>query len=124
MNMNMKEYTIKEYTIDVKEKSLGRAAAEVAGILRGKNNPDFIYNRTPDIRVNIVNISKLKVTGKKLIQKEYKSYSGYPGGLKKKKMKDVIEKKGNGYIFKKAVEGMLPRNKLRKKMIKNLVIKN
>jgi large subunit ribosomal protein L13 len=113
----------KEYRIDANKKSLGRVASEAAVFLRGKNNPDFVPNRVPDIKLIVANIDSVKITGKKMEQKEYKNFSGYPGGLKITNMNEIIKKKGIEYVFKHAVRGMLPKNKLRKEMMKNLVIK-
>ncbi|NOY35782.1 MAG: 50S ribosomal protein L13 [bacterium] len=112
-----------EIILDVKGKALGRAATEAAVILRGKNNTDFAPNRIPDIKLLVENIDKIKITGNKLKQKKYIRHSGYPGSLKTAAMEDVIDKKGTGYVFEKAVSGMLPKNKLRKQMLKNLIIK-
>jgi large subunit ribosomal protein L13 len=112
-----------EYVIDAKDKALGRVASEAAVILRGKKEADFAPNRLPDIKVKIINIEKIKITDKKLKEKEYKSHSGYPGGLKTTPLKKILEKKGMEYVLKKAVMGMLPKNKLRDKiMMKNLII--
>jgi len=113
----------KTYTIDANGHSVGRIATKVANLLRGKNNPDFEYNQDKGNFVIIENISKLKFTGKKLDQKKYYSYSGYPGGLKEKKMSELFEKNPNE-ILKKAIYKMLPKNKLRKEMIKRLSFKN
>jgi large subunit ribosomal protein L13 len=107
--------------IDAKNKPLGRVASEAAVLLRGKNKPNFSPNKIPPIKVKITNSSKAKLTGSKLNQKKYASYSGYPGGLKYIKMKELFERKPED-IFKKAVWGMLPKNKLRKAVIKNLII--
>jgi len=114
---------MKEYTIDAKDRSLGRVASEAAAILRGKNSPGFKENEVPDIKLTIVNIDGVKITGQKLKQKEHKRYSGYPGGLTRAVLEKSLKDKGMGYIFKKAVIGMLPKNKLQDKMIKNLLIK-
>lgn len=113
----------KEYTIDAKGKSLGRVASEAAAILRGKNSPDFMPNIAPNIKLTITNGDKFRVTGKKMKQKRYMRHSTYPGNLKILRMEEVVDKKGKEYLLKKAVDGMLPKNKLRKIMIKNLVIK-
>ena len=110
------------YVIDAKDKALGRVASEAAVILRGKKEVNFAPNRLPDIKVKIINVSKIKITDKKLKQKEYKSHSEYPGGLKMTPLKRVLEKKGMTYLFIKTVTGMLPKNKLRNKMMKNLII--
>ena len=111
-----------EHNIDATEKKLGRIASEAAILLMGKNSPDFAKNIVADIKVNIINASKLNLSNKKMETKEYKRYSGYPGGLKIRKMSEVINKKGIGEVVKKAVYGMLPANKLRAKMMKNLII--
>ena len=113
----------KTYTIDAKGRSLGRVASEVAAILRGKNSASFQPNKMPENKVVIENINEIKLTGKKMEQKVYKSHSGYPGSLKKTKVKRVIEKKGMKHVFEEAVTGMLPDNRLRKEMLKNLTIK-
>ena len=105
-------------TLDVKNKSLGRAAAETAALLRGKNMPNFAPNKAPEHTVKIINLDKIKFSEQKKSQKAYKYYSGYPGGLKY----TPAEKKNLDDIFRKAVWGMLPKNKLRKPMIKNLII--
>ncbi|MEK7575579.1 MAG: 50S ribosomal protein L13 [Patescibacteria group bacterium] len=114
----------KQHIIDAKEKTLGRVATEVAIVLRGKNTPGFKPNIIPDVSVNIINSSKIKISGKKIQQKEYKRYSGYPGGLKIIKMKDMLDRKGMKHILEIAIRGMLPNNKLRKRMMKNLIIEN
>lgn len=113
---------MKQYTLDGKNKSLGRLASEAASILRGKKEINFAPNRVPDVKVKIVNIDEIKIDEKKIEQKYYKRHSGYPGGLKTTPLKKVLEKKGTAYVLKKAVMGMLPKNKLQKRMIKNLVI--
>lgn len=113
----------KTYTIDAKGKSLGRVATEAIGILRGKNSADFQPHKLPETKVVIENINEIRITGKKLEQKEYKRHSGYPGSLKREKMGKVVEKKGMSHVLKEAVMGMLPPNKLRKQIMKNLTIK-
>jgi len=112
-----------EYTLDAKGKKIGRFASEIAVLLMGKGLADFQKNQVADVTVTVVNVSDLDIDVKKLETKEYKKYSGYPGGLKIKKMKEVVAKKGYQEIIKKAVYGMLPANKLRAKVMKNLLIK-
>lgn len=111
-----------EYQIDAQDKKIGRVASEAAKILMGKNRVDFARNIYPQVKVKILNASKADVTNKKTATTEYKRYSGYPGGLKTATMKKIAADKGMKEIFRKAVYGMLPRNKLRARMIKNLVI--
>lgn len=114
---------MKEYTMDAKDKSLGRIASEAAAFLRGKNSVEFRSNRIPDMKLIILHADQIKLTGQKEKQKKYKSYSGYPGSLKFRTAGKIIENKGKSFILKKAVFGMLPKNKLRVGMIKNLIIK-
>jgi large subunit ribosomal protein L13 len=84
---------------------------------------DFRRNIAPQVKVEITNANKAKIASSKMAQKTYARYSGYPGGLKKPNMAEVISKKGHGQIFREAVSGMLPKNKLRPVMLKNLTIK-
>lgn len=109
--------------INAKNKKLGRLASEIATILMGKNAPDFKREKVSVREVEVINVSGLQINEKKLVQKKYKTYSGYPGGLKEKPLRDKIAKKGNGEALRIAVYGMLPKNKLRSRMIKNLVVK-
>ncbi len=99
---------------------MGRAASEVASILRGKNRSDFAPNKSPEITLEIKNCDKLKIGEKKMEQKKYKRYSGYPSGLKHTKLGELYGKNPRE-VFIKAVKGMLPRNKLRKNLIKNII---
>jgi large subunit ribosomal protein L13 len=112
----------KLYTIDATDKAVGRIATQIAIILRGKNEPSFTPHLDNGGKVEVININKLKFTGKKLEQKKYYHYSGYPGGLKTTKIADLV-KKNPGEILKKAVREMLPGNKLRPNMLKRLIIK-
>ena len=109
-------------TIDLKNQTLGRAASQVAILLRGKNHPAFRPNVVSGEKVTVLNIDKVRLSGKKVGQKTYKRYSGYPGGLKMIPFKDVF-KKNPGFVFRQAVQGMLPKNKLRKALMKNLIVK-
>lgn len=112
-----------KHTIDATGKKVGRVATTVAGLLMGKNLADFKRNAIPNVVVEITNVSKASISDKKMEQKKYSRYSGYPGGLKQPKMKEVVSKKGYGEIFREAVSGMLPKNKLRAQMLKNLIVK-
>jgi large subunit ribosomal protein L13 len=118
----MKTLKNMEYQIDAQGKKIGRVASEAAKLLMGKNRTDFARNVVPAVKVKITNASRADVTNKKMTSVEYKSYSGYPGGLKTRSMKKVVSDKGYKELFRKAVYGMLPTNKLRSQMIKNLVI--
>lgn len=110
-------------SIDANGKKIGRLASQISLILTGKDNPNFRKERIGNEKVEVINVSKMVIDEKKLAQKEYKRYSGYPGGLKTEKMGDLKKRQGNSRILKIAVYGMLPKNKLRSKMIKNLTIK-
>jgi large subunit ribosomal protein L13 len=110
------------YEIDAQNKKLGRVASEVAVILMGKNRADFVRNAIPNIKVKITNASKIFTTNKKMSGKIYKKYSGYPGGLKERTMKKVASDKGMKEALRIAIKGMLPKNKLRDRMMKNLII--
>jgi large subunit ribosomal protein L13 len=88
----------------------------------GKNRADFVRNAIPEVKVKVINVGKLDVTNKKMEAKTYKSYSGYPGGLKTPTMKKVALDKGMKEVLRKAIHGMLPTNKLRPRMLKNLII--
>lgn len=110
------------HTIDAVDKPLGRLATEIATLLRGKHKPDFVPYKDEGDFVLVKNIDKIKITGRKFKQKIYRHYTGYPGGLREITMEDLARKKGMGEILRKAVWGMLPKNKLRARMIKRLQI--
>jgi large subunit ribosomal protein L13 len=113
----------KKYTLDAENKRIGRIATQAAVYLMGKNNPEFKRNAIPEVEVEILNTSKALIDEKKLSQKTYSRYSGYPGGLRQPTMEQVIAKKGYRELFREAISGMLPKNKLRAKMMNNLTIK-
>ncbi len=111
----------KEIIIDAKNKSLGRTAVEAALCLRGKNKASYLPNVAPETKVKVINVDKAKFTGKKLEMKYYKRYSGYPGNLKIISFQKMLEKDPKA-VFKKIVSGMIPKNRLTKKILKNLII--
>jgi large subunit ribosomal protein L13 len=111
------------YVIDAKGKKVGRVAQEAASILMGKNTPDFERQTLSGNTVVIENTSQADISATQLDKKEYERYSGYPGGLVYEKMKRTIEKHGYGEVFRLAVMGMLPANRLADKMMKNLTVK-
>jgi len=106
-------------TIDAAGKILGRLATEIAVLLRGKGRSDFRPNQDSGDFVVVKNVDKIKVTGKKMEQKKYYHYSGYPGGMKETSLKKLFEKSPTE-VLRKAVFGMLPKNKLRAEQIKRL----
>ncbi|OGZ18799.1 MAG: 50S ribosomal protein L13 [Candidatus Nealsonbacteria bacterium RBG_13_42_11] len=115
----MKNTEHQTQTIDAADKILGRLASQIAILLRGKHRPDFLpYLDRGDI-VIVKNVEKLKFSGKKFEQKKYFSHSGYLGGERFTPLKTIFQKNPSE-ILKKAVFGMLPKNKLRAKMIKRL----
>lgn len=111
-----------KYTIDAKDKKLGRIASEAAALLIGKSLPDMSKNVVADVKVHIENVSKLSFNPKKVSQTKFLKHSGYRGGLYATSMDEIIERKGYGELMRKTVYGMLPTNKLRSRMIKNLVV--
>lgn len=111
-----------EYILDAQNKKLGRIASQVAIILMGKNRSDFVRNAIPEVKVKVTNAGKISMTNKKMDTKIYKNYSGYPGGLRERTMKKVVSDKGMKEVLRIATKGMLPKNKLRDRMMKNLII--
>jgi len=107
-------------TVDAENKSLGRLAVEVAVLLRGKNKPDFVPYKDVGDTVVVKNIDKIKFTGNKLENKNYFRFTGYLGNLKTATLKEFLIKKGPKEILRKAVMGMLTKNKLRARQIKRL----
>ncbi len=107
------------HTIDAKGKSPGRLASQISVLLRGKNKPDYEKHRDTGDIVEVENVDKMKLTGKKIEQKKYYRHSGYPGGLKEEDLEELMENKPEE-VLKRAVFGMLPKNKLRAKQIKRL----
>ncbi len=113
----------KNFTIDVTGKKLGRVASDVAAILIGKKSPDFQKNQVADVKVEVVNASKMDITEKKARTAIYTNYSGFPGGLKTRTLEEVAAKKGYAEVLEIAIAGMIHRNKLKDKILKNLIIK-
>ena len=109
------------YLVDVDSKVLGRVATQIANVLRGKNKPTFTPSVDTGDFVVVVNAAKIALTGKKMSDKTYYSHSGYVGGLKEISAGKLIDKKPEDLI-KKAVKGMLPKNKLARHMLKKLKI--
>jgi large subunit ribosomal protein L13 len=109
----------KLHKIDATDRILGRLATEIAIILRGKDNVAYQPNKDIGGIVEVSNVDKIKVTGKKMDQKIYYKHSGYPGGLKEEKLKAKMAK-GADWVLRNAVIHMIPDNKLRNNMIKRL----
>lgn len=114
-----------EHKIDAKGKPIGRIATEVASLLMGKNTPGtFKRNQVNKDIVRVVNVAQIAIDPKKALQKTYHSHSGYPGGDKRPNLKHIIATKGIGDALKRAINGMLPKNTLREKRLKQLVIED
>jgi large subunit ribosomal protein L13 len=111
------------HNIDATNQSLGRLASNIAILLRGKDKPSYRAHIMPTEKVVVENIRKMRLTGAKMEQKRYYNYSGYPGGMRETRVEDLF-KKNPGEVLRKAVYGMLPSNKLRAEIIKNLEIKD
>ncbi|MEI6190804.1 MAG: 50S ribosomal protein L13 [bacterium] len=114
---------MKEYKIDAHGQKLGRIASEIASILIGKKSADFQKNEIADVKVEVVNASKMDITEKKARTAIYTNYSGFPGGLKTRTLEEVATRKGYAEVLEIAVAGMIHRNKLKDKILKNLIIK-
>lgn len=111
----------KWYLIDANGLVLGRVASEVAKILKGKNKPTYSTNIDCGDYVIVVNADKVVLTGDKLNQKMYRHHTGFPGGLKEVKAKDMLERKPET-MLEIAVKGMLPKNALGREMFKKLKV--
>lgn len=113
----------KTHIIDAEGKSLGVVSSTVAKILMGKTSPDYVANKAADVLVSVINASKTKVTDKRKEETTHEHYTGYPGGLRSKTNKAILNKKGWPELYRLAIRGMLPDNKLRPLMMKRLTIK-
>lgn len=109
------------YIVDAKDQVLGRLAAKVASIIRGKQKPTFTPNMDTGDFVIVLNAEKIKLTGKRESQKTYFHYSGYPGGAKFRSFSELIEKNPS-LVIENAVKGMLPKTRLGKHLIKKLKV--
>ncbi len=124
----MKTYSLKAgdvverwHVLDAEERPLGRLASEVAVLLRGKHRPTFTPHMDNGDFVVVVNASKVKVTGAKMQQKLYYRHSGYPGGLKETPLPVMLERHPER-VIQQAVKGMLPHNKLGRKILRHLKV--
>ena len=109
----------KWYVVDAEGQTLGRLAAEVAKVLRGKNKPEFTPHIDTGDNVIVINAEKIKVTGKKLDQKVYYHHSDYVGGMKETTLREMMAKKPE-QVIELAGKGMLPKGPLGRTMIKKL----
>ena len=111
----------KWYVVDAQGQTLGRLASKVASILRGKHKPIYTPHVDCGDYVIIINAEKIHTTGRKLEQKKYYRHSGYPGGLKEVTLRDQLNKFPER-VIEAAVRGMLPKNRLGRKMFKKLKV--
>ncbi len=107
--------------IDLKDKTLGRVATEIAHLLMGKGKPYFVRNLDLGDYVVVTNAKYIKVTGNKEDQKNYYRHSGYPGGFRQETLKELRGRRPQD-IITHAVKGMLPQNRLRDKMLTRLFV--
>lgn len=109
------------WVIDAKDKTLGRLATQVAHLLRGKHKPSFAPHMDMGDYVIVVNCDRIRVTGRRLDQKIYYRHSMYPGGLKAISLRDLLQKHPER-VIELAVRGMLPKNRLGRRMYKKLKV--
>jgi len=107
------------HKIDATNRVLGRLASEIAQLLRGKHKPDFMPNKDTGDFVIVQNAAKIRLTGKKIRKKKYFHHTGYLGSLKETPLRKLFEQSPDT-VLKRAVFGMLPKNKLRSRQIKRL----
>ncbi len=112
-----------QYTINAEGRTLGRVASEAAKALMGKKLPNYVANEVADVTIVIENASKTKATEKRMLETLHEKYSGFPGGLRFKTNAEIIERKGWEELYRLAVYGMLPANKLIPLMMKKLTVR-
>jgi large subunit ribosomal protein L13 len=109
------------YVVDAEGQTLGRLASRIAPILKGKHKPTYTPHLDCGDFVVVVNAQKLRVTGRKLDQKFYYHHSGYPGGIKSISLRDQLDRHPDR-VIEAAIRGMLPKNRLGRRMIKKLKV--
>lgn len=109
------------YVVDATNLTLGRMCSKVAGVLRGKTKPYFTAHVDCGDYVIVINADKVKLTGKKMDDKEYITYSGYPGGQKSESAKNLLVRRPEALV-ERAIKGMLPKNRLGRQMFKKLFV--
>jgi len=109
------------YVVDAEGQTLGRLATRIADSLRGKRKPEYTPHVDTGDFVVVVNAEKIHVTGNKLEQKRYWRHSGYPGGIKSRTLAEMLDRRPEE-VIRKAVKGMLPRNRLARKQLTKLKV--
>ena len=124
----MKTHTVKArdiqehwYVVDASDKPLGRLASEIASVLRGKHRPEYSPHLSLGDHVVVVNAEKVHLSGNKRQQKLYYSYSGYQSGLRIRSFQEIMAK-NPGQVVQHAVKGMLPHNRLGRRLLKKLKV--
>ena len=107
------------YVVDAEGKTLGRLATQIADALRGKRKPEYTPHCDTGDYVVVVNAERIKVTGKKLTDKVYYRHTGYPGGIKQRTLQEMLDRRPEE-VIRKAVKGMLPKNRLARQQINKL----
>lgn len=110
------------YSIDGAGKTLGRVSSDAAMALMGKKSALYEKNAVLNVQVEIKNAAKIILTEKRMRDKTYLSYTGYPGGLYTTSLPEMVAKKGRAEVIRRAVMGMIPRNHIRKERMKRLTI--
>ncbi|MBK8562822.1 MAG: 50S ribosomal protein L13 [Saprospiraceae bacterium] len=109
------------YLVDATNQTAGRLFSRIAAVLRGKHKPDFTPHVDTGDNIVVINADKIRFTGKKLDQKEFLRYTGYPGGLKRETARNLLSRKPES-VIEIGVRGMLPHTKLGNAMIKKLFV--
>lgn len=121
VSANKKTVEKKWHVIDANSEIVGRLASQAAILLRGKHKPDFTPHVDCGDNVIVINADKVRFTGKKLTDKQYISYSGYPGGQKKRTPREMLDKRPI-FVVESAIRGMLPKNRLGRALFRNLFV--
>ena len=111
----------KEYIIDAKNKRLGRVATEAASVLLGKHSTHFAKNIVQDTTVKITNVSALDISEKRESD-EFQRYTGHPGGRRVETLGHLAKRRGYSEVVRRVISGMIPKNKLHTKRMKNLIV--
>ncbi len=124
----MKTYAVKAneierhwWVVDASDQTLGRLATRIATLLEGKHKPIYSPHLDTGDHVVVINAAKVKVTGNKLMQKQYYRHSNFPGGLKEESLQALMARKPE-IVIERAVKGMLPQNRLGRAMVKKLKV--